>query len=310
MAIINRLRAGEKNITIANDYGVGHSTISQILKNKENILEANKRLTNECDKRARCRVFEISVLEFDRIMFSWFTQQRDIAASISGSILKEQARIMKEKLGEAGKFKASNGWLHKFKKRYSIRDKGGFNKKDSEQFSNDLLEYISAEGFNLDNVYNADETGLLWTALPWKTSVADNKEENTDPINTEDRITIMNCTNALGTHNLPLLVIGKQTPHRLTNIEMLPIEYTTQRNAWMDTSIFNEWYRDIFLPSVMSRNPDENAKFLLILHNAPSHPSAEELNKIEARSTIRYLPKFLPTSQLSFSRWIKVLLEQ
>ncbi|KAJ8937680.1 hypothetical protein NQ318_002827 [Aromia moschata] len=48
----------------------------------------------------------------------------------------------------------------------------------------------------------------------------------------------------------------------------------------MDRNVFTNWYKNVFIPSVKKRNPDPEAKFILILDNAPEHPSSTELNHL------------------------------
>lgn len=98
------------------------------------------------------------------------------------------------------------------------------------------------------------------------------------------RLTIAPCSNADGTHKLPLFVIGKsKKPRAFKNINLssLPVYYRNQKSTWMDCNLFNSWFIDEFVPSVEN---DLNQKKLpvravLLLDNAPSHPSEEELLK-------------------------------
>lgn len=48
----------------------------------------------------------------------------------------------------------------------------------------------------------------------------------------KERVTILCCTNAAGTHHMKLLVTGKYSnPHALNSIVHLPVEYRAQQNA-------------------------------------------------------------------------------
>lgn len=48
---------------------------------------------------------------------------------------------------------------------------------------------------------------------------------------------------------------------------------------------------EIFIPQVKSVHPDETRKVLLLLDNASSHPSADELNLIDATVHVNFLSK-------------------
>jgi len=98
---------------------------------------------------------------------------------------------------------------------------------------------VEKEGLSQDDVYNADETGLYWKALPRKSlaSCQDNAARGFKVA--KERVTIMTCANTAGTHKLSLLLIGKSTkPHCFKNIKNLPVTYTAQKNAWMDSKLF------------------------------------------------------------------------
>lgn len=63
----------------------------------------------------------------------------------------------------------------------------------------------------------------------------------------KSRITAMVCGNKSGTHRLPLLIIGKsKKPRSFKGIVTLPVVYEQQKNSWMDTSIFVDWYDTVF----------------------------------------------------------------
>lgn len=47
---------------------------------------------------------------------------------------------------------------------------------------------------------------------------------------------------------LPLLVIGKYVQPRClrnTNMDLLPVMYKSQKNAWMDNMQYEQWVREI-----------------------------------------------------------------
>ena len=97
-------------------------------------------------------------------------------------VLKAKAVEFYNKAKEQGaqlpNFEASNGWLDKFQKRYNISSKIITGESESaclDQVENGrkkLQELIAA--FNLENVYNADETGLFFRLGPNKTLATKN----------------------------------------------------------------------------------------------------------------------------------------
>jgi len=76
-------------------------------------------------------------------------------------------------------------------------------------FKKQLADTIEKEQLTLNQVYNCDETGLCWKALPSKTLAS--RRERTAPgyKGRKERVTILTCANATGDHKLHLTMIGK-----------------------------------------------------------------------------------------------------
>lgn len=98
----------------------------------------------------------------------------------------------------------------------------------------------------------------------------------------KERITILLCANASGTHKMDLLVIGKSARHNaFKGLEHLPVEYESQKNAWMDRTIFKKWFSQHFVPEVRLHfkkvGKQKDRKCLLLLDNCETHPRETEL---------------------------------
>ena len=96
------------------------------------------------------------------------------ALLISDRLLVEKARELAQKLSIAD-FKASDGWLAKFKKRHNIKlqrphgESGAADLEGVDVAQKVIPLIISELGSTLDTVYNMDETGLYYRAKPSKT---------------------------------------------------------------------------------------------------------------------------------------------
>ena len=103
----------------------------------------------------------------------------------------------------------------------------------------------------------------------------------------------MVCADASGKHILPLLVIGKaKKPCCFKNLVCFPTTYKSQKSARMNSQVFIDWYTNDFIPQVKRQREQEgrNGKVLLVLDNAPSHPSEDTLNEIDSCFRIMFLP--------------------
>lgn len=91
------------------------------------------------------------------------------------------------------------------------------------------------------DIYNANESGLLWKSLPDQSIV--NQEEKTPggfkP--SKERVTIMVCGNASGSHKIPLMMIGTPANPRWWK-KNVPDRYYNNKSAWKTISLFIEWY--------------------------------------------------------------------
>lgn len=101
---------------MAADFGVGIFTVSDSVKMKSKFQEHASEMPNK-------KTMKMSQNEkVNEAVFLWFTQQREKGVSLSGPIIQEKAKMLSEMMGEAGEgFKASSGWLEKWKNRYGIR---------------------------------------------------------------------------------------------------------------------------------------------------------------------------------------------
>ncbi|KAI5742840.1 hypothetical protein M8J77_011767 [Diaphorina citri] len=190
--------------------------------------------------------------------------------------------------GDESDFAASQGWLDKFKSRHGIRqldiqgEKMSANISAADAFVKEFSEKLQKEDYDLDLIYNADETGLCWKSLPFKTLASNREKAASGYKSSKDRVTLLACANASGTHRIPLLLIGKlKNPRCFQNIQ-IPLVYKNQSEGWMNREVFTDWYDNTFIPEVKMYQEKVNKvgkSVLLVLDSAPSHPDAEGLTR-------------------------------
>ena len=111
----------------------------------------------------------------------------------------------------------------------------------------------------------------------------------------KNRVTILACANAPGSHKLPLMLVGKAANPRCfknVNKAALPVSYYSQRNTWVDTQVFSDWFHQHFVPAVTRYMCDKDlpVKAVLLMDNAPAHPEASGLVSKEGGIKAMYLP--------------------
>ena len=267
----------KKKKDIAADFCIPANTLSTILKNRVSIL--NNDTIGAVDlKRKR---FQSSRYEdVDEALLKWFRGARDQKVPVSGPLLLSKAKEFAEKMGNHN-FQGSAGWLARFKKRHKVtfRSVSG----ESASVSQDVVdEWLSEtlpqllQDYSARDIFNADETGLFWRLLPDKTfSFKGDKCHGGKK--SKERISLLVCSNMDGSEKLPLLVIGKfAKPRCLKGVNSLPVQYKSNKKAWMVSEIFTEWIKD--LDRKFSR---EKRKVLLFVDNCTAHPIVPDLKSIQ-----------------------------
>ena len=97
-------------------YGIGYSTLSGILKQKDSIL--NSQIEAIPSKAKSLRKAAHPDLELQ--LYEWFTRKHRQNLPIDGLAIQDEAIDIAKKLG-INDFKCSMGWVQKFKNRFKIK---------------------------------------------------------------------------------------------------------------------------------------------------------------------------------------------
>jgi hypothetical protein len=104
-----------------------------------------------------------------------------------------------------------------------------------------------------------------------------------------------------------MLVTGKVVKPRAFKNRSLPVIYKSQSSGWVTREVLTECFHESFEPSVKTFLKKENlpSKALLILDNAPGHPSEEELKSKDGGNVLT--TKLHPTSTTNGSECYTVV---
>nr|XP_033322222.1 jerky protein homolog-like [Megalopta genalis] len=273
---------------IANKYDVSIRTIHEIRKNATKINTFAGKSKQELKRQ---RIAGPLYDEVDKQLLSWFIQRKTLGVHITDALVLEKATELKENLPSCSRFKVSNGWLTKFKQRHNIHlEKGNADQDGADTFVVNFKKIIEEGNVSLENVYNMDESGLLWKALPTKTLAREEEKDLGGHKTKRDRITIGLCANALGTHKIMPIVIYKfKNPRALKHEVSLPVIFKSQSNACMDKTLFLDWFENHFKPSVKQCQEEKqiSGKVILLLDNCEAHKVTLQEDE---DFTIIYLP--------------------
>jgi len=131
------------------------------------------------------------------------------------------------------------------------------------------------EGVDVDLIYNLDETGLLYRGLPSRSYVPSDDRRTargSKAMKSKDRVTLILCCNAMGTHKVPVTMIGKASQPMCFQGEgnASPLPYFSLKSAWTDASVFKRWFEEVFVPAVQARTAH---RVYLIMENLGCHSS-------------------------------------
>ena len=207
---------------------------------------------------------------------------RRIGLAVPPSLVLAKARKVAQSQGiSEDDFKCSWKWLSRFRNRRGIgsmllHGEGAEVDKDNPELLEalDKLYHIIRE-YAPENVYNMDETGLFFRMLPRYTLLlpAEDLSTTRGKKKVKERVSLVVCVNACGTHKIPCSMIGKPKNPACIAQSSWPIPYFDQKRAWMDVSVCNKWFNDVFFPAVRRRTA---RPVLLLLDNAPGHFDAFE----------------------------------
>lgn len=296
--IIQRHEKGEAQKKLALEFNVGRTTISDILKRKYKFFKfmaMNADKTENLKRRRTLRRTVHKVLE-DKLL-EWYNENRHMY--ISGPMIAQKAQQLHKELGYNDNFSASNGWLDRFKARNGIKLCGLREiKTESDEnavapFKTELESLAQWYNLSLEQIYNADETDLFWKMLP-------NPESDLNEVKSSirayrERMTVLCCSNATGTHKLPLACIGRGKKTRTftsQEIKNLSVLYYSQETAWMTNDIFKDWFHMNFIPSVREhlRSQGLTETALLLIDRNSSHPSDQHLRSEDSFFFVQYFP--------------------
>ncbi|XP_046141564.1 jerky protein homolog-like [Osmia bicornis bicornis] len=297
LSVLKDLKESSQSVAaIAKKYSVDRSTIFRVARNAIKITP----FEDESRQQKKRRTIKEPVFdELDRELVSWFIERRTLGDNVTDALLLEKAAELKDRLPSCSNFKVSHGWLAKFKARHDIRlvhihgEQSSADTNAMKEFVETFTKLIEEENINLENVYNMDESGLVWKALPRKT-LAQKGEGNISGYKMKkDRITIAFCANALGTHKIKSLVIYKyKNPRAIKHCqETLPVIFKSQKNAWMDRTLFTDWFENYFKPAAKQHQQDKglNGKIILLVDNCEAHKIPSEIGNKDGFQII-YLP--------------------
>lgn len=218
--------------TLAEMFDCGRTQVAQIIKKKDSIMALYQSNApgsrNILTKVSRTSDYQ----EINEALYKWYTIACSKNIYSGGPELTEKAKVIAEKLGKP-EFKGTNGWLGKWKARYNIKqttvcgESGDVRLSTVDLWKERLPEIV--QGFTKDNIWNMDETGLFWRALPDK-GFRERGKACKGGKKSKIRITVALFVAASGKKEKPIVINKSETP-RWFDKTMLPVTYFSKKKA-------------------------------------------------------------------------------
>jgi transposase len=277
--LIKKLHKGDSYEKLAHEYNVSVSTIRKLQKKG---VDEIKKYRHEYPSNVDRKVLRLSPLhEVEKALKIWYFQRKHQNINVSYTTLIEKAKhfhnlIYPKPNEKKYAFSGSNGFIHNFGKRNGMTSAT----EDDKQliwFLDNFRKTFLNGAYTKDQLYNASEAGLFHKSLPIRTVTSPNETSIVELKESKDRITIMPCANASGTHQLPLVIIGKAPiPPCYSGASSLDSKmyYISSKSAWMTRDIFTVWFHTEFVPQVKTflRSKSLPEKAILFIDSCQAHP--------------------------------------
>ena len=252
-------------------FGCGKTQIGKILKNKESILASYQSNASGSRVHTISKACNSEYSEINDALYKWFVLARSKNIPVGGQQLIEKAKMIAATLGKP-EFKGSQGWLEKWKKRFAIKElkicgeSGEIQGETVDSWKERLPEIV--QGYSKDNIWNMDETGLFFRALPDR-GFAQKRQSCKGGKKSKLRVTIALFVSASGHKEKPVFIWKSENPRCLRGFDKscLPVSYYSQRKAWMSGEILED-----ILTKLNRRLLKSNRNILLLMDNAGCHP--------------------------------------
>jgi hypothetical protein len=240
--LTEKLINGVSYETISLSHNVSRSTFEK-LKNGIEIIKKCYPSANKKPKRT------LALPELEKALLIWFHECKHQRIKLSQKMMQEKAlslhNLIYPKPNEKKhSFTGSKGFMQRFIR----RNKLNINHDDRNavpEFLENIKKTFTNGRYTKHQFYTASEAGLFYKSLP-NGPLNEANKVSASSTTKEARITIMPCSNAAGTHQLPLLIIGKAPKPDVLN----KVYYVSSKSALMTRDIFTLWFHTEFVPQV------------------------------------------------------------
>ncbi|XP_070600036.1 tigger transposable element-derived protein 1-like isoform X2 [Erythrolamprus reginae] len=304
MKIIKAYEAGKKTQEIANEEGLGYSTIYYILKDKEKTREALKGTIGMNTNITK--VLKHKSSEIEPLLILWIKDRMQKRLPLSFPLIQTKARkifrTLKEQSGKGctETFRASRDWFLRFQQRfhYQIPSREGLQaeKQTAKHFLDEIDDLVAEGNYSADQIFRMDEIGLYWKKFLEQTYIYKEARAMPSCKAFKERVTLFLGGNVVGFKLKPFVILKSDHANIILkrSKDTLPVYYRFDCEAWM-TGFFQDWFTNCFIPQVKEYCGQKGIPFkiLLLLDKVPGY--ALDLDSIHPDVKVVYLPQIVTT---------------
>ncbi|GFW02775.1 tigger transposable element-derived protein 1 [Trichonephila clavipes] len=217
----DRLGKGEGSTAIEKHFNLGESTVRAIKKNetaiRKSVISETKLSTNFASY-----IRDVLLERTESAIAIWIEEQVQRRIHVSGYLMQEKALQFYKSMKQGERERES-----------ATADEGA-----AKIFPEELAKIIDDGDYSADQVFNADETGLYWKKLPNRTYIAKDEKTASGHKASNDRVTLLLCSNASGDRMLKPLLINKSLRPRALKDEIINLAHESGGDG------FNTFSRD------------------------------------------------------------------
>ncbi|KAF5383069.1 hypothetical protein D9615_004968 [Tricholomella constricta] len=217
----------------------------------------------------------------------WVQKAMSDGLHVSGEILRQKWTWFADMkcIPKDERLELSDGWLAALKKRCGLRslkrhgEAGSADPNEIEHERQRLRDLIAKHKYQLNDIFNMDETGHFW-GMPPDRGLMDKQMSGVKA--DKKRLTYAFTANASGTEKFPPFIIGKAKQPRAFQKKTgadLGFYYRNNAKAWMTTVLYQEWIRDWDAQLRLS-----GRKVLLLQDNFSAHNPPDDLTNIRVEN--------------------------
>ncbi|KAJ7303174.1 hypothetical protein JRQ81_012107 [Phrynocephalus forsythii] len=308
--IIEKHERGMRVVELARFYKKSASTISTILKKKEEMRELDLAKGITRISKQRPRVLE----DVEKLLLVWINQKQLAGDTVTDNLICKKAKDLYADLvnrrpgtsaGNEEGFKASRGWCEKFKRRSGVhcvarhRESASSDARAAAAFTAEFQKLMVSERYRPEQVFNCEAMRLFWKKMPKR--IYGTEKENVMPgcEPTKDHLTLLLCANASGDFKAKPLAVSpsENAPaFKKDTVQKSPLNVMWRGNskAWVTRVLFMEWVHEVVGPALKKYLLEKNLplRALLLLHRASSSPPGLEDDLLEEFRfiTVKFLP--------------------